>query len=78
MQELIDRFRTVIVFYDSDTPGQTMAAEICRVYQLDNLCIPSDWGAKDVSDSIAVHGFNKVKQFIYEKIQKTEKGQNTK
>ena len=76
MQLLLDRFKKVIIFYDNDTPGQAMAIKICQEYQLDNLYIPRDWGAKDISDAIAVHGFNKVKQFIYEKIQ-TQKGKNT-
>ena len=53
-----------------------MASKICHEYQLDNLCIPRDWGAKDVSDAVVVHGFSKVKQFIYEKIQ-TQKRKNT-
>ena len=70
MQLLLKRFSKVIIFYDNDTPGQAMAEKICHEYQLDNLYIPSDWGAKDISDAIAVHGFNKVKQFIYEKIRK--------
>ncbi len=76
MQMLLNRFDKVVIFYDNDTPGQAMAEKICREYQLDNLYIPSDWGAKDVSDAIAVHGFSKVKQFIYEKIQ-TQKGKNS-
>ena len=66
MQMLKDKFKKVIIFYDNDNPGQTMATKICQEYQLDNLCIPSDWGAKDISDAIVVHGFDKVKQFIYE------------
>ena len=77
MQLLLDRFKKVIIFYDNDTPGQAMAEKICREYQLDNLCIPSDWGAKDISDAIVIHGFNKVKQFIYEKIREI-KNQETK
>ena len=82
MQLLLERFKKIIIFYDNDTPGQAMAAKICQEYQLDNLCIPSDWGAKDVSDAVAVHGFNKVKTFIYEKIreiknQKTEERKDT-
>ena len=63
-------FRKIVILYDNDKPGQTMANKICYEYQLDNLYIPSDWGAKDISDAIAVHGFSKVKQFIYEKIRK--------
>jgi len=82
MQLLLNRFKKVIIFYDNDTPGQAMAEKICREYQLDNLYIPSDWGAKDISDAIVVHGFEKVKTFIYEKIrkiknQKTEERKDT-
>ena len=77
MQILRQRFKRIVILYDNDKPGQTMADRICNEYQLDNLYIPSDWGAKDVSDAVAVHGFNKVKQFIYEKIRKI-KNQETK
>ena len=73
MQMLQKRFKKIIVLYDNDfkskdNPGQTMAKKICAKYNLVNM-----WGAKDVSDAIAVHGFNTVKRFIYEKIQKTER-----
>ena len=82
MQLVLDRFKKVIIFYDNYTPGQAMAEKICHEYQLDNLYIPSDWGAKDISDAIVVHGFEKVKTFIYEKIrelknQKTEERKDT-
>jgi len=75
MQVLRQRFKRIVILYDNDKPGQTMADKICKEYQLDNLCIPRDWGAKDISDAVVVHGFSKVKQFIYEKIQ-TQKGKN--
>ena len=82
MQVLRQRFKKIVILYDNDNPGQTMANKICNEYQLDNLHIPRDWGAKDISDAIAVHGFNKVKTFIYEKIreiknQKTEERKDT-
>ena len=76
MQVLRQRFKKIVILYDNDNPGQTMANKICNEYQLDNLHIPRDWGAKDVSDAVVVHGFSKVKQFIYEKIQ-TQKGKNS-
>tara|TARA_R110001583_G_scaffold157091_3_gene309030 strand:+ start:6273 stop:7241 length:969 start_codon:yes stop_codon:yes gene_type:complete len=68
MQVLQERFKKIVIFYDNDPPGQTMAKEICRVYQLDNLCIPSDWNAKDISDAIAVYGFDKVKNHFTNEI----------
>ena len=75
MQMLQKRFKKIIVLYDNDfkskdNPGQTMAKKICAKYNLVNMSIPTDWEAKDVSDAIAVHGFNKVKQFIYENQEK--------
>ena len=66
MQLLQRRFKKIVIFYDNDIPGQSMAAKICSEYNLDNLYIPNDWGAKDVSDAVALHGFDKAKQFIYE------------
>ena len=77
MQVLRKRFRRIVIFYDNDPPGHLMASKICNEYQLDNLYIPRDWNAKDVSDAVVVHGFSQVKQFIYEKIRKI-KNQETK
>ena len=82
VQILRQRFKRIVILYDNDKPGQTMADKICQEYQVDNLYIPKDWNAKDVSDAVVVHGFDKVKQFIYEKIrkikdQKTQERKNT-
>jgi len=62
IQMLQRRFKKIVIFYDNDTPGQSMAAKICSEYNLDNLYIPNDWGAKDISDAVALHGFEKVKK----------------
>jgi hypothetical protein len=81
LQMLQKRFKRIIVFYDNDfkskdNPGQTMANKIGREYHLDNLSIPSDWNAKDISDAIVVQGFDRVKQFIYANQKKERKSQN--
>lgn len=79
MQLLQERFKRIVIFYDNDTPGQLMADKIRNEYQLDSICIPSNWNAKDVSDAIAAHGITKVKEFIYEEIRKiTSKEEQTK
>lgn len=81
MQMLQKRFKKIIVLYDNDfkskdNPGQTMAKKICAKYNLVNMSIPTDWEAKDVSDAIVVHGFDKVKQFIYENQEKERESQD--
>ena len=70
---LQERFKKIVIFYDNDTPGQAMAEKICREYQLDNLCIPRDWDAKDISDAIAVHGFDIVKNHFTNEVQEKER-----
>jgi hypothetical protein len=52
------RFKDVVVFYDNDftnvdNPGQTMAKKICNKFSLKNICIPSEFGVKDISDYIS-------------------------
>lgn len=57
IETLQKRFEEVIIFYDNDftnvdNPGQTMAKKICEKFELGNICIPSEFGAKDISDYI--------------------------
>ena len=58
VKELQMRFKKVIVFYDNDftnvnNPGQVMAKKICDKFNLVNVCIPSEFGVKDISDYIS-------------------------
>ena len=64
-KKLIDflkrKFDKVKVLYDNDftkdnNPGQTMALSICKEYELENICIPTELGVKDISDVMQVHG----------------------
>ena len=55
------KFDEVKVLYDNDftkdtNPGQTMALSICKEYKLENICIPTELGVKDISDVMQVHG----------------------
>ena len=55
------KFDEVKVLYDNDftkdtNPGQTMALSICKEYELENICIPTELGVKDISDVMQVHG----------------------
>jgi hypothetical protein len=55
------KFDKVKVLYDNDytkdnNPGQTMAKSICKEYGLENICIPTELGTKDISDVMQIHG----------------------
>tara|TARA_R110002012_G_scaffold2124_7_gene10159 strand:- start:8586 stop:9575 length:990 start_codon:yes stop_codon:yes gene_type:complete len=57
IKALQKRFKEIIVFYDNDfdnvnNPGQEMAKKICTLFNLRNICIPSEFGVKDISDYI--------------------------
>ena len=61
INDLKSRFKHVLLMYDNDfnkvnkNPGQQMAAKICDKYNLINVCIPSLYESKDVSDLVRDH-----------------------
>jgi len=69
IKELKGRFARVVVLYDNDfsnedNPGQMMAEKICDKYTLINICIPSEYCSKDISDLIKDHGVDVARNFI--------------
>ena len=82
IQEIKERFEEVIVLYDNDfdsdqNPGQTMANKICQQFGLANVCIPSVYCSKDVSDLIKDHGLQVATQLINEEICQTNNSRST-
>lgn len=75
------KFDEVKVLYDNDftkdtNPGQTMALSICKEYELENICIPTELGAKDISDVMQIHGpvkaISLIKWHSKEKVEEKE------
>ncbi len=69
MQQVIDRFKTVYLWYDNDfkhaadNPGQDNAAKLISLYpSLKNICIPSELRCKDPSDLVKTMGVQTLKQ----------------
>lgn len=62
MQELKDRFRNIIVFYDNDyaqgenNPGRKDSLKLAKLYNLKRVEIPQEYEAKDVSDLYKKYG----------------------
>lgn len=69
MQQILDRFETVYLWYDNDfshtkdNPGQDNAHKLIELYpSLKNICIPSDLQCKDPSDLVKCLGITKLQE----------------
>ena len=74
IQSLHKRFKQIVVLYDNDytsesNPGQTMAEDICLKYSLRNICIPTEYESKDISDLIKNHGKHEAFEVINQYLQ---------
>jgi hypothetical protein len=83
IEEIKSRFKEVTVFYDNDyrndnNPGQTVAKKICRKFGIKNVCIPSSYESKDISDLVKNHGIKKAKHVIKNLERTSEKGSKDK
>lgn len=69
IDELKERFKKIIVFFDNDFKsdlnyGHIDALKICRMYNLDMVEIPSEYGVKDPSDLYKEYGKEKYLEII--------------
>lgn len=69
LEDLKNRFKYIVVFYDSDRPGLYNMAKIRKEHpELTYTYIPKKFGSKDISDFYADHGrketLNLIKEFI--------------
>ena len=69
LEDLKNRFKHIVVFYDSDRPGLHNMAKIRKDHpELTYISLPKKYGSKDISDFYAEHGrkatLNLIKEFI--------------
>ena len=64
--ELQNRFKNIIIFYDTDLPGIKGAKAMRDKYNLDCIIIPRKYGVKDISDFIKEHKIIKTKKMLKE------------
>lgn len=69
LEELKSRFENIVVFYDNDRSGLYNMAKIRREHpELVYVCIPKEYGSKDISDFYKNHGrketLNLIKKFV--------------
>tara|TARA_Y100000361_G_scaffold154217_1_gene178820 strand:- start:3227 stop:4276 length:1050 start_codon:yes stop_codon:yes gene_type:complete len=91
VEKLKSHFNCIILFYDTDLAGQTMAQRICGNFGFLNVKLDEDFASKDISDFIANDyvqrgkewRINHIKELIYsvqsreEEIQKETKEQES-
>ena len=73
LEGILKRFKTVLICFDRDIAGLKNLRKISLKTGLKWLIMPKRFKAKDISDAIKVNGFETVKQYIYEEIDKEKR-----
>lgn len=76
LEGILKRFKTVLICFDRDTAGLRNLRKISLKTSLKWLIMPKRFNAKDISDAIKVNGFETVKKYIYEEIDKEKTRQS--
>ena len=68
IEKLKSHFNCIILFYDTDFAGQTMAERICGNFGFLNAKLEKQWASKDISDFIANERVQRGKEWRIEQI----------
>lgn len=71
LEQLKKRFKRIIILFDRDQAGAKYLRKISLKTGLKGMLIHKKFKAKDVSDAIKANGFEKIKTWLYEEIEKT-------
>ena len=66
VKELSNRFKKIIVLYDTDLPGIHGAKAMRDMYKLQCILIPRKYKIKDISDFIKEHAITETKKMLKE------------
>lgn len=78
LNNILKRFKTVLICFDRDIAGIKNIRKISLKTGLNCIIMPKRFSAKDISDAIKVNGFDIVKEYIYNEIDKEKKRQSKK
>lgn len=71
LEQLKKRFKRIIILFDRDEAGVKYLRKMSLKTGLEGMLIHKKFKAKDVSDAIKLNGFEKVKKWLYEEVEKT-------
>ena len=78
LESILKRFKTVLICFDRDVAGMKNMRKLSLKTGLNCIIMPKRFSAKDISDAIKVNGFDVVKKYIYEEIEKEKARKSTK
>lgn len=78
LESILKRFKTVLICFDRDITGMKNMRKLSLKTGLNCIIMPKRFSAKDISDAIKVNGFDIVKKYIYEEIEKEKARKSTK
>ena len=78
LENLKKRFKRIILMFDRDTTGTKYLRKISLKTGLEPLLVNKKFKAKDISDAIELNGFEKVKKWFDEEIEKDKKRRSSK
>lgn len=78
LESILKRFKTVLICFDRDVAGIKNMRKLSLKTGLNCIIMPKRFSAKDISDAIKVNGFDIVKKYIYEEIEKEKARKSTK
>lgn len=78
LESILKRFKTVLICFDRDVAGMKNMRKLSLKTGLNCIIMPKRFSAKDISDAIKVNGFDVVKKYIYEEIEKEKTRKSTK
>lgn len=76
LDDLKKRFKRIIILFDRDPAGCRNTIKFKNKYQLISLFINKKFKAKDISDAIKLNGFETIKKWIDEEINKEQNRRN--
>ena len=78
LEDLRKRFKRIILMFDRDVTGTKYLRKISLKTGLEPLLVNKKFKAKDISDAIKLNGFEKVKKWFDEEIEKDKKRRSSK
>ena len=73
LEQLKRRFKRIIILFDRDIAGAKNSRKLSLKHGLDAMFVHKKFNAKDISDAVKLNGFDKVKKWLNETINKEKR-----
>ena len=73
LEQLKRRFKHIIILFDRDTAGAKNSRKLSLKHGLEAMFVHKKFNAKDISDAVKLNGFDEVKKWLNETINKEKR-----